>query len=297
MIISDTGRKFRYGAAFLLIFIFVQPLISAPGLKSRPEGSYLRKLADRGTLRIGLQKNVAPFHIPGNSEFPGLDVEIGLSIASHMGLKPEFKFGNLDELISMAARGEIDIALGGVSSDLKRGLTVNFSDPYLKTTPAALLNRKALPPETGSVDFPKKKFESLLDLRYAGALKIGVKEGTTNEEILNQDPEFSVHSIQPFPDNKSGMEALENGDIDAFVADGIFIKAQTIMRKGLLSRFVPLHSVYREEHLSLVLPPGHSEYWLYMNFLLKEMHRTGEMKKIYDRYYSNSEWAKDTIVE
>ncbi|HBS03995.1 MAG TPA: hypothetical protein DEA96_03445 [Leptospiraceae bacterium] len=294
---KDTVRFFRIGAILPFLFIFVQPLTAEPGLKSRPEGTYLRKLAEKGTLRIGLQKNVAPFHIPGNSEFPGLDVEIGLAIAKHMGLKPSFVFGNLEELISLAARGEIDIALGGVSSDLDRGLSVNFSDPYLKTTPAALLNRKALPPETGSIDFPKKKFESLLDLRYAGALKIGVKSGTTNEEILTKDPEFSVHTIKTFPNNKSGMEALENGDIDAFVADGIFIKAQTIMRKGLLSRFVPLESVYREEHLSLVLPPGHPEYWLYMNFLLKEMHRTGEMKRIYDRYFSNSEWAKDTIVE
>ncbi|MBI39361.1 MAG: hypothetical protein CMF59_07160 [Leptospiraceae bacterium] len=297
MLFSATGRSLRIGAVLPLLLIFVQPLSSDPGLKSRPEGTYLRKLADKGTLRIGLQKNVAPFHIPGNSDFPGLDVEIGTSIANHMGLKPNFVFGDLDELIALAARGEIDIALGGVSSDLQRGLTVNFSDPYLKTTPAALLNRKALPPETGSIDFPKKKFESLLDLRYAGALKIGVKSGTTNEEILTTDPEFSMHTIKAFPNNKSGMEALEDGEIDAFVADGVFIKAQTIMRKGLLSRFVPLQSVYREEHLSLVLPPGHPEYWMYMNFILKEMHRTGEMKRIYDRYFSDSEWAKDTIVE
>ncbi|MBU42658.1 MAG: hypothetical protein CMN76_05525 [Spirochaetaceae bacterium] len=300
MFFSDAGGLRGYGAilAFLLSnLLLLGPASAESGLKNRPEGSYLRKLADRGTIRIGMQKNVMPFHIPGNSEYPGLDVEVGTAIARHMGLEPNFVFGNIEELMRMAAAGEIDLALGGVSSDLSRSLTLNFTDPYLKTTPAALLNRKSLPPETGSIDFPQRKFESLLDLRYAGSLKISVKEGTTNEEILKTDPEFSMHTIRPFPSNEAALEALEKGDVDAFVADGIFIKAQTIVRKQLLSRFVPLHSVYREEHLSILLPPGHPEYWMYMNFVLKEMHRTGEIKGIYDRYFSNSEWAKDTIVE
>ncbi|MCB1137628.1 MAG: amino acid ABC transporter substrate-binding protein [Leptospiraceae bacterium] len=285
------------GLALLCVFFLTTPMQAESGLKHRPEGTYLRKLAERGTIRIGIQKNIQPFHIAGNKDFPGFDVEFGLSIARHMGLKPEFVYGDLDELVAMAAREEVDVALGGVSSDLRRGLKVNFTSPYIKTTPAALLNRKALPPETGSVDFPKKKFESLLDLRNAGALKIAVKEGTTNEEILKTDPEFAVHTIKSYPDNESGMKALESEEVDAFVADGVFIKAQTIMRQELLSRFVPLLSVYREEHLSLVLPPGKPEYWMFMEFLVKEMHRTGEIKRIYDTYFSNSEWARDTVVE
>ena len=140
------------GLALLCVFFLTTPMQAESGLKHRPEGTYLRKLAERGTIRIGIQKNIRPFHIAGNKDFPGFDVELGLSIARHMGLKPEFVYGDLDELVAMAAREEVDVALGGVSSDLRRGLKVNFTSPYIKTTPAALLNRKALPPETGSVD-------------------------------------------------------------------------------------------------------------------------------------------------
>ena len=291
---SKTVSRLRIGLTAILVIsvVLANTVWAAPGLSERPKGSYLRKLADAGVLRIGLQKNVPPFHIPGNEEYPGLDVEIGRAIAEHMGLKPQFVFGDLDQLIDLAAQGKIDVALGGISSDLERSLRANFTEPYLKTTPAALLNRKSLPPETSSVDFPRKKFESLLDLRYAGSLKIGVKQGTTNEEILKTDTEFSMHQIVTFDSNEQALQALLAGEVDAFVADGVYIQAQTIMNKELLSRFIPLLAVYREEHLSLVLPPGDAEYWLYMNFMVKEMHRTGEIKKIYDRYFSSGSWVQ-----
>lgn len=298
MTFSAVALERRRGLLLVAICLFLcSPALAEGSLKSRTEGTYLRKLADRGTIRIGMQKNVAPFHIPGNQEYPGYDVELGKAIAHHMGLKPEFIFGELEELLKMAEKGEIDVAIGGISTNPKRALSVNFTVPYIKTTPAALLSRKSLPPETGSIDFPKRKFESLLDLRFAGALKIAVHEGTTNEEILRTDPEFSLHTIQSYSDNDAALDALDAGEVDAFVADGVFIQAQTIIRQELLSRYVPLLSVYREEHLSLVLPSGDSEYWMYMNFLVKEMHRTGELQRIYDRYFSNSEWARNTVVE
>ncbi len=257
-------------------------------------GTYLNRIRLRGKLIIGLQKNYQPLHIENpNPNFPGIDVEIGAQLARGLGVPTvEYRYLTLPELLRAVSSGEIDLSLGGISSTLHRARFVNFTPPYIRTTAAGLLNKGVLPPDSGSVDFPRRKFESLRDLRHLGKLTLGVKGGTTNEKILRSSPEFAKHTIVLFKSRKAQIEALKKGEIDVLVADGLFIRSLVLRDASLLANFVPLVRRYREEHICIALPRGDPEYWNYLNFFIRDLRRSGKLDRLVKKYFDGDGWIK-----
>lgn len=253
----------------------------------------LQRIQERGKVIIGLQKDYQPFHIEdAKVGYPGIDVEIGELLAATLRVQAEFRFLHLAELMEAADKGEIDLALGGVSSSLERGRLVNFTLPYVVTTPAGLLSRSVLPPDTESSDFPRRDFKSLADLRFLGKLIIGVRGGTTNEAILRESPELAKHTIEVFSDRYLLIQALKDRKIDVMVADGVHINSLLLKHSALLSNFLPLTERFREEHISMVLGKGDVEFWNYMNFFVREIRRSGRLGAILKKYFEGDEWIK-----
>ncbi len=254
----------------------------------------LRSIFQRGTLRVGTHEDYHPFRIKDPKDgHPGIDVELGNALGeAMMDINVEWKYGNIHELFQMLQEGEIDVAFGGISSTLRRARHVRFADPYLITTPAALLSRESLPSESGSVDFPQRKFKSLGDLRFLDRLALGVIENTTNEDILRSDPQFEKHNIEPFPDRFALLEAFDNRRIDAIIADGVYIQALTLREGKYLTRAVAITGSYQEEHLCPVIAYGDAEFLQYMNFFIKEMQRTGRLEALRRKYLESDAWVK-----
>lgn len=287
---SRTMRAFSMLTA--VIFLLCLPAQAKEEKKPAPEAmGRLSAIVARGKIRIALQDEYRPFRIenpkPG---YPGIDVELAETLAKALGVQVEYVFLPLDDLLREAGKGTVDIGLGGVSATLERARSVNFSDPYMTTTPGALLSKDALPPESESVNYTRRPFKSLADLKYTGRLAIGVRSGTSNAALLASDEEFKKHTIKIFPDRTTAMSALEKREIDALVADDVYIRALMLKRPELAARFLALTDVYVEDHICAVLPRGDAEFWNYVNFFIKDMKRTGRMQAITRRYLESSNW-------
>lgn len=262
------------------------------GLPVRKDGT-IGNILRRGTIVVGLQRDYRPYHIENPvSGYPGIDAEIAELLGRELGVRVEYRFFTLSRLFDAVVQNKVDLALGGVSATMHRSLFVNFTDPYLITTPAALLNRRVLPPVTESPDFHRRKVESLSDLRNLGRLRLGVKAGTTHEKILKTEPEFRIHDIITYNDRQSLVEALSSGEVDALVADGVYINALMSLRPEFRTRFHPVIKSYQEEHVSMVVSPQDEAFMLYMNFFIKEARRTGKLDRILSRYMDSGEWIK-----
>ena len=298
------GGYFLFGLIFFsVLFCLTQraPAQKGPEIDPKPKteekktssGIYLNRIKARGKVIIGLQSDYHPFHIENPREnYPGIDMEIGKLLADGLGVQIEYKFYSLPELLEAVKTGTIDLSLGGISSSLERSRTINFTQPYLVTTPAGLLSKNSLPPESEGVDFPRREYTSLADLNHLGRLILGVKANTTNELILRTKPEFANHTIKPFLDRSELLIALESGKIDVMVADGVYIKALILKKSDLLSRFIPLTKNYQEEHICIALPQGDPEYWQYLDFFVKELKRSGTMDNLLKKYFDSDEWIK-----
>lgn len=284
------ARKFWTALALALCL----PLFARPETKDRPVESLsgrLDKIQERGRIRAGIQKDYRPFSINNPREgYPGIDVEMIEALAQALSVQVEYVYLPLDELIRETGKGTVDVGLGGVSATLERARVVHFSDPYMTTTPAALLSRDALPPESESVNYTRKPFKSLADLKYAGRLAIGVRAGTSNAALLASDPEFKKHTIKIFADRTEALAALEKREIDALVADDVYIRALLLKRPELLTRFLSLTDTYVEDHISILVPRGDAELWNYINFFVKDMKRTGRVQAIVRKYMESSNW-------
>lgn len=282
-------------SSFLIIpsLLVFASLYSAEIEGNEPEGSYYKnRIQERGTLIVGMQRDYHPFHVSDAREgYPGIDVELTRAIADSLDVSFEIRYLSIEELLSAVESGEIDMAFGGLTGTVERSRQVNFTSPYLKTTPAALLSRNALPPESRSDDTPRRNYSTLADLRYAGSLRLGVLSATTNADLLKNDNEFRRHQVRLYESRVELLEALKSGGIDALIADGVYIQALVLAQRELLNRFEALTSVYREEHLSIAIPPGDPEYWLYLNFLLDNFERNGLLPSIIGRYFQSADWV------
>lgn len=266
------------------------PLSAKEEVRIQPAGR-LASILEKGRIRVGIQNEYRPFRIenpkPG---YPGIDVELAEALGRALGVQVDFVYLSLDDLLRETGQGTVDIGLGGVTATLERARIVHFSDPYMTTTPAALLSRDALPPESESVNYTRRPFKSLADLKYTGRLTIGVRAGTSNAALLASDDEFKKHNVRIFNDRTEALHALEKREIEALVADDIYIRALLLKRPELSSRFLALTDVYVEDHISMMLPRGDAEFWNYINFFVKDMKRTGRVQSITRKYMESSNW-------
>ena len=271
-----------------------EPAGNSPSGRTNFTGKYLTRILERGKIIIGIQKDYHPFHIQNPVRgYPGIDAEVARRLARALGVKLELRFLPLHDLLKAVSSAKIDLSLGGISSSLRRSRLAHFTPPYLITTPAGLLARSALPPESGSVNFPRRDYKSLSDIRTLGKLALGVKKGTTNERLLRSRPEFRKHSIVTFANRTQLVAALKSGRVDVLVADGIYIKSLLLKNSDLQEKFLSLTQTYSEEHICIALPRGDAEYWNYMNFFVREIRRSGFMAGLRSKYLESGAWIKN----
>ncbi|MCB1174386.1 MAG: amino acid ABC transporter substrate-binding protein [Leptospiraceae bacterium] len=265
------------------------------GLKAfdRAQGMLLQ-IKKKGVLRIALNEDIHPFHIANPRQgYPGIDVELAQLLAEYLQVKLEFQYTSLNDLLRLVHTHQVDLAFGGVSSNLARGRYVYFSEPYVRTSAGALVAKRALPPESDSVEYNPKRFRQIGDLNQAGILTLGVQRNTANHELLLTDREFQKHKVVPFDNHKQMIESLKNGEIDAMIADSIFIQSQVARDSSLQSAYKALLEVYRPEFLSVVVPRGELALLQEVNFFLRELNRSGELKGVIDRYLENNNWIPE----
>ncbi|MCB1324638.1 MAG: amino acid ABC transporter substrate-binding protein [Spirochaetales bacterium] len=280
----------------LLLACFLQDLLAQPvQLEVFPNaGPTIERIQSASAIRIGMQNNYQPFHIANPVEgYPGLDVEIAKALADAFGVELVLQYGTIGELTQMVQAGTVDLALGGVSARIDRARYVSFSVPYLITTPAALVSRRAIPRESQSDDFQRREYRNLGDLRFLSRQNIGVKAETSNEVLLRRNPIFRRHNILVYETRDQLLAALQEGDIDVLVADGVYIKALVLQHRELLSDHLALTEIFREEHLSILLPRGDSDFESFVNFVLRELRRTGRLQTIEDRYLNAADWVPE----
>ena len=265
--------------ALSLIVVSASHTSAAPSAGSSP---HLKKIFEKGVIRIGVQI-LSPLY-QQQEEKQGIDVEIANQIGADLGVKVELVTGTPSELIDMVSQGVIDMSLGGISSTVQRGLKIRFTRAYIIATPAGLLNRMKLPEESASIDFPKRRIESLRDLQIPGRLIVGVRSGSTNETIFRTDKKFSTYQIETFKTNLDVLDALTQNRIDLLVGDDLWIRSILKTRPELITKFQPILGSYSEEHLSVALPPGDPEFLLFIDFMIKEYRRTGIITQILERY-------------
>lgn len=284
--ILSKKHKFDTTVSYLILLIFIFLPIG-----SSYSNSTIEKILKKKSITVSVNQFYEPFYIEEpNPEFPGLDVEIASYYADYLGVS--LKILPVREFSEHAKRledGSVDISIGAISANLERSKLVSFTDPYMFTTPAGLVNRMILPPEPEGQIITAVPFKSLRDLDSLSSVSFSVKANTPNHNWIKSN--FKKSPIYSYLDDFRALNELKKNNVNVYVADSYRIQALLQSEPSLKSNYLPLLSTVQEEHLVMAVKKGDLETLQNLNFFIKEIRRNGWLNKRINKYFSNSGWV------
>lgn len=217
----------------------------------------IEKILRTGKLTAGTSKDALPFAFRNESgELVGYSVDI-LELISDR-LEAEYNRDIELELVALPPQeripqlvdGEVDIVCDASSFTWQRDRTVDFSFSYSSTGTRLLTTRG----------------NDLWDAESLVGLRIGALPGTTNERTIKEvQPQAEVILM---PDRAAGFNALQQGEIDAFVSDGILL--QSWLQNIPNPQDFQIVGDYSREGIACMVPENNSQFLNSVNYSLVE---------------------------
>jgi len=155
-------------------------------------------------LKIGMELSYPPFEMTDKHGKPdGISVGIAEALGNELGRPVVIKNIPFDGLIPALKTGSIDLIISSLTVNDERKKSIDFSDPYVKTGLALLININA-------------KIKDENDLNKKG-VRIAVKKGTTAHAwAVKNAPKAKILTLDK--DATAVLEVVQ-GKADAFIYD------------------------------------------------------------------------------
>jgi polar amino acid transport system substrate-binding protein len=258
--------------------------------------STLEGILRRGELRIGLEVGYMPFEMIDKRSglrqkeirhggfrrkgrqlsLMGFDIDMGIEMASALGVKPVFVDTLWPSIIPALKLGRFDIIFGGMSVTEARKTQVDFANPFMTIGQTVLLNAK----HKNSV----KSYQDLNDPQFI----VVSKPGTTGEEAVQRlIPKATYETADTEIDG--AMRVLE-GEADAFVYDFPFNAVFSAMHPS--EQLVFLDEPFTKEPLAWAIRKNDPDFLKWLNHFLEDIKEDGRFKKMHDKWFKNTDWFK-----
>ncbi len=231
----------------------------------------LDRLRETGEIRLGIREDAAPLSYLRAKEPAGYSVLVCSAVVEALAetLERELTITwvtvDAEDRFEAVAAGRVDLSCGADTITLERRALVDFSLPTFVDGAAVLLPLEADP-----------EFQALAGER------IGVREGTTTEEVLRTTLEASgmEAEIVTFDDHLEALSAMELGEIAAYFGDqsilfGLFFDSD------MSGELVVSENTLTIEKHGLALPRGDDDFRLAVDTALSELYRSGQMEAFF----------------
>lgn len=197
----------------------------------------LSQIALAGDLVVGCDTDFKPFEFKGdNGKYIGFDMDIWEAVAADLKLGYTLKPMDFYQLIPALTKGEIDVAIAGMTITSEREKVIDFSYPYFDSSLIIMVRAERS------------------DIYGIGALTdkvIATKEGTTSADFaLN----IQHKDMKLFPNIDQAYKALLNGSADAVIYD-----APTLLyfiRNEGKGKFKSVGNTYKRQSYGIAFPQG-----------------------------------------
>ncbi|MXU64134.1 amino acid ABC transporter substrate-binding protein [Oceanomicrobium pacificus] len=278
----------RLGAALAALSL----LTTAPA--PAPAGEAMDRITETNTIRMGFRTDAPPFSSLVDGQPAGFAIELCMAIGQAMqnqsgnpDLKAELTPMGTGQRFDLIASGEVDMLCGATTATLSRRELVDFSIPTFTTGVAALTRKDAAEDVTNAILGSGRSAESLVNFRtvFAGRT-IGVRRDTTaeawlNDAVIANDPAIGV---EPMELHISGVEAVLNGQVDAYVAD-LAILIGVLRDHERAGDLVLSPRTFTSEPYAIALPKGDAELRLAVDRALSEIYRSGLVLRMFEAHF------------
>ncbi|MEW6109222.1 MAG: ABC transporter substrate-binding protein/permease [Nitrospirota bacterium] len=235
------------------------------GSKSAPENG-LEKIRERGYLLWGSDaEGGAPYVFPDPKDpakLIGFEVDIADAIARELGVKARQAQNAWDSLVPALERGDFDIAMNGIEITPQRKERVLFARPYYVYTEQLVVRKN------------ETRIKDVNDLK---GRRVGTLSGTVAQDILTS---IGGVDIKVYPGQVEPYEDLAIGRIDAVLLD-LPIAAYYAKPNPKLKYAGPPEG---EGFYGIAIRKGDDELKGKIDEIIDKLLRTGELKKIYEKW-------------
>lgn len=245
---------------------------------SEPHDTSLETVMNAGVLTWGADVVGGIPYVFEDSEhkgsYIGFEMDIAKAIARHLGVEQRMVVTAWDALIPELQKGSFDMAMNGIEDLDERGKIVLFSDPYYVYTQQLTVRRDTV--GVARLDDLKGK-------------KVATLSGSAAEDILRATPGIAVHIS---PEIVYSYQELEAGRVDAVLLDTPIAAAYGTSNPKLKNvgesfgegRYV---IAFRRQGMALRTA---------VNRALAEIKRSGELRRIYERWHIMDQYQAQIAV-
>jgi len=239
----------------------------------------LKRIQERGVINMGHRESSVPFsYINKEGKPEGYSIDLCHKIVDQIkevtgkkDLKIKYVPVTSQTRIALMSNGTIDIECGSTTNNLTRQNQVEYL-PITFITGAKLVSKKT----TGIT-----KIEDL-----EGKV-LGLPLGSNTEKIMRRiakEKGLNIRFVMT-KDHPQAWLTLESGRVDAYAADGVLLY-------GLISKakkpddFQVTDKFLSYDPYGIMVPHDDSTYRRLGNVVLADMMRSGEILKIYDKWFN-----------
>lgn len=238
----------------------------------------LEEIKKTGVLKVAIRKDAAPFgYVDGDGKSTGYCTNLLGMLANQLQqqLKTPVKLeiamqSTLENRFEIVKNGTVQLECGPntIKNDIKG---VEFSTPFFITGTHFLVQKD----NSGKVN----------PLSNLSGVSVGVLSRTTTEQFVqSRYPKTTKVYFQGPTGRAVGVQALANGNIDAFANDGILLIAEVIRQKLPLSNYalVPERPLTCDAY-GMVLPANDKQWQNTVNAFIG----TQQARKVWDTWFTN----------
>ena len=239
----------------------------------------LKKIKETNTITVGHREASIPFSYYDDKKQPiGYAMDLCAKVVEEIkkvikapDLQVKYLPVNAQTRIPLMVNGTVNIECGSTTNTLGRTHQIDFSAIYF-TTATRVLSRKA------------GKFKEIEDFQ---GKSIGLSVGSTNERVVKaliDAGKVKDVRILNLKDHAEALVALETDRIDGYASDDIVLYG-LISKSRIKNELEVVGRNLSYEPYGLMLPRDNSAYRLVVNRTLAELFRSGEIEKIYAKWF------------
>jgi len=267
-------KKFTIATA---LTAFISVLFATTAVAA--EGSYvLQRIKDRGTINMGHRESSVPFAYIKDGSPIGYSIDLCDLFVEK--IRKAIKMPNIpvkhvpvtsQTRLALIANGTIDMECGSTTNNLTRQKQVDY-------LPVTFITGTKLASIKGS---------GITEIEDLEGKAIALAQGTTNEKAIKrimkeQGIKIKIVNVKDHP---QGWLALTSGRVDAYATDdvllyGLISKSKNPDQFQVTGRFLSY------DPYGLMVPRNDSDFRRMGTVLLADLMRSGEMQKIYDKWFN-----------
>jgi glutamate/aspartate transport system substrate-binding protein len=240
----------------------------------------LKKIKDSGSITIGHRESSVPFSYLDDKQKPiGYSMDLCMAIVEEV--KKELALTNLEvkmnpvtsqTRIPLMANGTIDLECGSTTNNLTRQKQVAFA-PITFVTGTKLLVKKS------------SKIKSYKDLK---GKTVVVTQGTTNERVikaLSDKDNLNIKFLNAKDHAESALTVI-SGRAAAFAMDDVLLYGQ-IAKAAKPKELDVVGDYLSYDPYGIMYRKGDADFGVVVNRAIAGLMRSGEINKIYDKWFVN----------